>query len=474
LLQYKCATQGTVNRITDAGHIIICKFETIAIMEAYGKILLIAMPAFLFLVLFEKWWGWRKGKDTVRNMDMVSSLSSGITNVTKNVLGLSIVIISYDWLVDKLALVHIQSTVWVYVIAFIVIDFAGYWVHRWSHHINIFWNLHIIHHSSEEFNLACALRQSISNLTNVFIFLLLPAALLGVPGKVIAIVAPLQLFAQFWYHTQHIDKMGFLEKIIVTPSLHRVHHAVNKEYMDKNLSQIFIIWDRLFGTYQEELPGVPAVYGITRPAQTWNPVKINFLHLWLLIKDAWRTKSWKEKFTLWFKPTGYRPFDVAEKYPVHKIEDVYHFEKYAPKASPALQTWSWVQLIVTLLMISYLFGNLAVINKLHSSFIYIYGGFVFLTVYAYTELMDRSPYAVFWEAIKNVMGIAIIYRYGDWFGASQYLPWINYVLTGYFITATLVSAFFCLRYRSEIRLKPQTVYTNTLPSPDSRLPTPDS
>ncbi|HZI54935.1 MAG TPA: sterol desaturase family protein, partial [Chitinophagaceae bacterium] len=259
-------------------------------MEAYGKILLIAMPAFLLLVLFEKWYGWYKGKDTVRNMDMVSSLSSGITNVTKDVFGLTITILGYSWLVNHFSIYHIKATWLTYVVAFIVLDFAGYWVHRWSHHINIFWNLHIIHHSSEEFNLACALRQSISNFVNIFTFLLIPAALVGVPAEVIAVVAPLHLFAQFWYHTRHINKMGFLEKIIVTPSHHRVHHAINKEYLDKNLSQIFIVWDKLFGTFQEELKEAPPVYGITRPVRTWNPVKINFQHLWLLIKEAWRTR----------------------------------------------------------------------------------------------------------------------------------------------------------------------------------------
>ena len=194
-------------------------------METYGRILLIAMPVFLGLVLFEKWYGWRKGKDTVRNMDMISSLSSGITNVTKDVLKLSIGIIGYSWMVEHMAIFHIKNTILTYVVAFIVLDFQGYWVHRWSHHINFFWNRHIIHHSSEEFNLACALRQSISSFFELFTFLLLPAALLGVPVQVIAVIAPLHLFAQFWYHTQHIKKMGFLEKIIVTPSHHRVHHA---------------------------------------------------------------------------------------------------------------------------------------------------------------------------------------------------------------------------------------------------------
>ena len=420
-------------------------------METYGKILLIAMPAFLFLVLFEKWYGWYTGKDTVRNMDMISSLTSGVTNVTKDVLGLSIAIIAYSWLVSHVALYHIKTTWLTYVIAFLVIDFSGYWIHRWSHKINLFWNLHIIHHSSEEFNLACALRQSITMFINPFTFLLLPAALVGVPNEVIAVVGPLQLFAQFWYHTQHINKMGFLEKIIVTPAHHRVHHAINKEYIDKNLSQIFILWDKLFGTFQKELEDTPPVYGVTRPVSTWNPIKINFSHLWLMLKDFWRTNSWKDRLRIWFMPTGWRPADVIEKYPVNKIDDVYHFAKYDPKSSTALNIWTWAQLTMILLFISYLFGNIASINRLDSSYIYIYGAFIFLSVYALTELMDRSPYAIIWEAIKNIFGIAIIYKQSDWFGTSTIVSDINYLLISYFILATVITGWFVYLHREEDR-----------------------
>src|SRR5690606_10857184 len=113
----------------------------------------IAMPAFLILVLFEKWYGWRKGNDTVRSMDMISSLTSGVTNVTKDVLGLSVALVSYEWLVSKIALTHIGTYWYTYVIVFIVLDFAGYLVHALNHKVNFFWNAHIIHHSSEEFNL---------------------------------------------------------------------------------------------------------------------------------------------------------------------------------------------------------------------------------------------------------------------------------------------------------------------------------
>lgn len=405
-------------------------------MEQYGKILLIAMPAFLALVLFEKWYGWYKGKDTVRTMDMISSLSSGVTNVTKDVLGLAIAVLSYEWLVNHLALTHIGTTWVTYLVVFIVLDFAGYTVHALDHKINFFWNSHIIHHSSEEFNLACALRQSISVFVRLFAILLLPAALLGIDPKVIALVAPLHLFAQFWYHTQHIGKMGFLEKIIVTPSHHRVHHALNKEYIDKNYGQIFIFWDKWFGTFQEEMPDVKPVYGITRPVQTWNPIKINFQHMWLMIKDAWHAKSIKDKLRIWFMPTGWRPADVDARYPVYKIEDAYHFDKYNPQVSGLLQVWSWIQLLLLLLFVSYLFGNIAAIGKPN---IFIYGAFIFLMVYAFTELMDGSRYAFVWEILKAAAGIGIIIYLGDWFGANDILPWMSAVLIAYFIVSVGVA-----------------------------------
>lgn len=405
-------------------------------METYGKILLIAMPIFLILVLFEKWYGWKTGKDTVRIMDMISSLSSGVTNVTKDVLGLSFAIISYGWMYENLALIHIQETIWVYIIAFLALDFSGYCIHRIQHTTNVFWNAHIIHHSSEEFNLACALRQSISVFFRIFTFFLLPAALLGVSGNVIAIVAPLHLFIQFWYHTQLIGKMGFLENIIVTPSHHRVHHAINPEYIDKNYSQVFIIWDKMFGTFQEEQDHIPPVYGITRPVATWNPVKINFQHLFLLISDAWRTKSWSDKLRIWFMPTGWRPADVAEKYPVYKIDNVYDFEKYNPESSKALQTWSLIQLFILLGFISYLFGNLAVIG---SPGIFLYGIFIFAYIYAMTELMDGNPIAYVWEGIKLVIGVYLIINTNGWFGAEKLFQYIPHIVFAYLLAAMYLS-----------------------------------
>lgn len=417
-------------------------------MEAYGKILLVAMPVFLLLVLLEKWYGWKKGFETVRNMDMISSLSSGVTNVTKDVLGLSIALIGYDWLVSHLAVTSIKASWLTYLIAFIVLDFAGYVVHAIDHRVNFFWNSHIIHHSSEEFNLACALRQSVSVFVRLFIVLLLPAALLGVPSQVIAVVAPLHLFAQFWYHTRHINKMGWLEKVIVTPSHHRVHHAINPEYMDKNYGQIFIFWDKMFGTFQEELKDIPPVYGVSRPVQTWNPIRINFMHMGLLFKDAWRASNWKDKLRIWFMPTGWRPADVAEKYPVYKIEDVYDFEKYDTAYSKSFLAWTWFQLIMLLLLISYLFGNIANIG---SPAMFLYGGFVFLFVYSFTELMDGNRYAFVWGLLSSAVGAGILFYTGDWFGISFIAPAIKYILLAYFILSAAMSLWFTYHKHGKAR-----------------------
>lgn len=413
-------------------------------METYGKILLVAMPAFLLLVLAEKLYGVIRGNDTVRVMDMVSSLCSGITNVTKDVLGLSIAILTYEWLVDHLAIVHISSHIFTYIIAFLALDLSGYWVHRIQHTYNIFWNNHIIHHSSEEFNLACALRQSISGFVRLFTVFLVPAALLGVPGEVIAVVAPLHLFAQFWYHTRHINRMGWLEYVIVTPRHHQVHHAINPEYLDKNFSQIFIFWDKLFGSFQEKLDDVEPVYGVTRPVQTWNPVKINFMHLGLLIRDAWHTRRFRDKVRIWFMPLGWRPNDVAQKYPLSNVEDVYLMEKYDPPTSPGLKTWCWVQLTFLLIAITYLFGNIAYVNKLNSSYIYLYGLFIFLSIYALTDLMDRNKTAIFWELSKNAFAIFLLYSQNDWFGASQFFPWTYKLIICYISLSTFITLWFTM------------------------------
>ncbi|NQZ78348.1 MAG: sterol desaturase family protein, partial [Ekhidna sp.] len=335
-----------------------------------------------------------------------------------------------------------------FVLAFVGKDFAGYWTHRFEHRINWLWNRHIIHHSSEEFNLACALRQSISEIVFYFTFLLLPLALLGVPAEVFAIVAPIHLFAQFWYHTRYIGKMGWLEKVIVTPSHHRVHHAINPEYLDKNFSQIFIFWDKLFGTFQEELDDIPCVYGVKRPVKTWNPILINFQHAWLVITDAWRTKRWKDKLRVWFMPTGWRPEDVAKKYPIKIIDDPYSQIKYMTPSSIWLRGWSYLQLFMVLFMALFLFNSL---DKIPFEMSLMYAAFIFFSVYSYTTLMDLKKHAVGIELVRSVWGLGVIYYTGDWSHMSSIASWFPFVIAGYFLISLFVVAAFV---RIELNSKP--------------------
>jgi alkylglycerol monooxygenase len=406
-------------------------------METYGKVVAMALPVFLLLVIAEKLYGRWKGEDYVPIFDAVSSLFSGATNAVKDVLELSFTVITYQFLVQKFALTQMPQNIWMYVIVFIVLDFQGYWTHRWAHEINFFWNKHRIHHSSEEFNLACALRQTLSGFVNIFTFFLIPAALLGVPTIVIATIAPIHLFAQFWYHTQYIDKMGWLENILVTPSHHRVHHAINPEYIDKNYSNIFIIWDRLFGTFQPELKDVKPVYGITVPVQTFNPIKINFQHLFLLVNDAYRTKNWSDKFAIWFKQTGWRPADVAEKHPLPKIENIYQMTKFDTKYDKKAEYFIVFQLLAHLALGAYFFSNIALIG---SPNIFLYGAFLFLSVYAITEWMDGNPAAIYWESAKCIIGFFMIYALGSWFQMDNIFYRATYFIVAYLI-ASLIGVF---------------------------------
>ncbi len=407
-------------------------------METYATALLYAIPFFVSLVLLEILYGYFV-KDQKHNvMDTVSSLSSGLTNIVKDSLGLVLVLVSYPFLLEHLALFEIESSLLVWILAFICIDFAGYWNHRLSHHINIFWNQHVIHHSSEEFNLACALRQSISNIFGYFAILMIPAAVLGVPNEIIAILAPIHLFAQFWYHTQHIGKLGVLEYIIVTPSQHRVHHAINPEYIDKNLGQIFCIWDRMFGTFQEELDEVPPKYGVLKPAETWNPVIINFQHVWRLCLDAWRTENLWDKLRIWFMPTGWRPSDVIEKYPISKIEDVYHFKKYQPEASNTLKGYSIFQLLASTALMLFMFYNY---SEIGINNLLVFGAFVFVGIFGYTTLMDRQAYAFWIELLRGVLGLGVIFLTGDWFGIASYLS-SGSILVGLYFVVTIIGGYY--------------------------------
>ena len=403
-------------------------------MEVYANVLLWVVPMFIILIVIEIIYGHIKKKQTHTFMDTLSSLSSGMTNILKDILGLVVVIISYPYLLSKLSVYNMENNVLVYIVAFICLDFSGYWTHRLNHKINLFWNQHIIHHSSEEFNLACALRQSFSDLLGYTALFLIPAAVLGVPSDVITLLAPVHLFGQFWYHTQHIGKLGFLEYFLVTPSQHRVHHAINPIYIDKNLAPIFCIWDRWFGTFQEELEGEPPVYGVLKPVRTWNPLIINFQHLWGLIFDAWHTRSIKEKLTLWWKPTGYRPEDVKKRFPRNTITSADKMEKYNPESGGLLKSWAMFQWLGTTFMLLLLLANYSSFGNLQAL---LFGGVILLSIFGYTSVMDRQIWAFSFELARNLIGLLFFIIPSQFEFYLSTIPWLFYFGLAYFSLSLL-------------------------------------
>jgi alkylglycerol monooxygenase len=407
-------------------------------MNTYITAVLIAVPIFIFLISIEWVVSIRRGIIVNHSADLISSLSSGLTNILKDGLKISFAIISYSWLVDRITIFKIESIVITIIIAFIVKDFAGYWLHRLDHRINILWNRHIIHHSSEEYNLACALRQSISGFISFGAIFMIPAALFGVPVWLFAILGPVHLFMQFWYHTRLIDRMGFLEHFLVTPSHHRVHHAINTEYLDKNFSQVFIIWDKLFGTFQPELKEVQPVYGILRQADTWNPVLINFKHFFSLLKDAWQTSNILDKFIIWFMPTGWRPNDVTESNPITTIKNPNELIKYKTNNSSFVIYWSYFQLAFSFIMIVHLFS---VETSFDHFLIYMYAGIIIANVFSYTSLLDQNKIMILSEFIKlGLIGMILWKLNYSWFGFSiqNSMLFVSYQIISLLINFTLL------------------------------------
>ena len=307
-------------------------------------IILYAVPFFFALIAVELIADRVKATHHYRLSDSLTSLSTGTLSQLMGIIHLLIPFTAYIWLYQNYALFEITHSPWNWVWVFVLYDLAYYWKHRFGHEINIMWAAHVVHHSSEEFNLSTALRQTSGS--NIGFLIYLPLAVLGIDPVMLATVGGLNLVYQYWVHTQHIDKLGWMEKVFVTPSNHRGHHAQNTVYIDRNYGGVFILWDRLFGTYQPELDDDKPVFGIRGALASWNPLWANLQIFSQLARDCYHTKNWWHKFSLWFRRTGWRPPDVVERFPVSKLEDLSGFQKFDVKASTSAKWYATVQYIL--------------------------------------------------------------------------------------------------------------------------------
>jgi len=301
-----------------------------------------AVPFFLLAILIELTYGIIKKNNTYRLNDAISSLFMGSLRSANK-----LIIIGLGGYVFYL--IETNNSLWrmdansplVWVFAFIVYDFFYYWFHRMSHERQIFWASHVAHHQSEDYNLSTALRQTGTGAFITWIFFI-PVFLIGVPSYVFVSVASINLIYQFWVHSEHIPKLGWYEKFFVTASNHRVHHAQNENYIDKNYGGVFIIWDRMFGTYKEEDNSEAPIYGIRGKIDTFNPIWAN-LHIYVnMLEDIWSAKRWKEKLFVPFARTGWRPSSLPNSIRKDDFDPV-TFKKYNPQVPTKIKAYSFFQ-----------------------------------------------------------------------------------------------------------------------------------
>ncbi len=283
------------------------------------NLILYAIPAFLILLMVEILVDYRRQTGYYRMNDAIASLSTGLLSQTMGFATRFAGFLAYATLWTVLPHAELTMSPLLWVIAFVLYDLCYYGHHRVQHMINFFWGIHVVHHQSEEYNLTTALRQPFNGFLIGAIFYI-PILLLGFPPEVIVTVGSLNLIYQYWVHTRFIGHLGWYEKIFVTPMNHRVHHAINDPYIDRNFGGVFILWDRIFRTYQAELAEQPCVYGVRKPLQSWNPFYANVHVHWQLLQDCWHAQSWRDKLRLWFMPTGWRPADVEANYPLPRCE----------------------------------------------------------------------------------------------------------------------------------------------------------
>lgn len=293
------------------------------------QVIVLATPVFLALIGIELLVGLRRGRNTYRLADALSSIGLGVMS---QLVGLFVALLTLGiysavhahWAIWALP----ADSPWVWIGALIAYDFFYYWHHRAGHRIALFWAAHAVHHQSEDYNLSTALRQTSGGWVAGWLFYL-PMALVGVPPLVFAVVGLIDLLYQYWVHTQQIGRLGWFDRWFCAPSNHRVHHAVNDRYLDRNYGGILIVWDRLFGTFEPEDDAEPCVYGTRSPLRSWNPLWANLQVYVELVKDSWRARSWADKLRVWLKPPGWRPADVAARWPKPAF-DIAALQRYDP------------------------------------------------------------------------------------------------------------------------------------------------
>jgi sterol desaturase/sphingolipid hydroxylase (fatty acid hydroxylase superfamily) len=264
-----------------------------------------AVPGFVLLVLVEIVVAWFRDRRRYEPNDTLTSLALGLGSTIAGILtgGLFLAIALWFY---QYRLFDIGYTWWAFALAFVLDDLGYYWIHRAGHRIRWAWAAHVVHHSSQHYNLSTALRQTWTGFFGLTFIIKLPLFLVGFPPAMLAFVGGINLIYQFWIHTEVIKRMPrWFEAVMNTPSHHRVHHATNPRYLDMNYAGVFIVWDKMFGTFTPELDEEKPRYGIVKNLGSFNVVWAAF-HEWIgIAKDVWAAPTLRAKWNYMIKPPGW-------------------------------------------------------------------------------------------------------------------------------------------------------------------------
>ena len=370
-----------------------------------------ATPVFFLLIGIELLVAKLRGRRAYATNDAMNSIGLGVISQIVGVFSKLLTFGIYAWCVQHLALFTLPTdSLWVWAGALLLYDFCYYWLHRMGHETNILWAAHVVHHQSEHYNLSTALRQTGSGALLGWLFYL-PLALLGVPLKVFVIVALIDLLYQFWVHTEQIGRLGWFDRVFCSPSNHRAHHAVNDRYLDRNYGGILIVWDRLFGSFVEEDDNDPPVYGTRSPLRSWNPLWANAEVYWKTAVDMWHARRWRDKLLLWLRPPGWRPADVAARFP--KPDFVMPSERFDPSVPKTVMFYALVQFALLLGMTTQFLGmaGAASLPALLAYAFYLVAG-----LWVLGALMEGRRWARWAEGLRVLATALVPVLSGRWFG----------------------------------------------------------
>ena len=380
-------------------------------MNTQELIITWATPVFFLLIGIELLVAKLRGRDAYASNDAVNSIGLGAISQLVAAFTKLLSIGIYAWCARHFALFELPAdSVPVWIGALLGYDLCYYWLHRMGHEVNILWAAHVVHHQSERYNLSTALRQTGSGALLGWIFYL-PLAVLGVPVQVFVAVALIDLLYQFWVHTEQVGRLGWFDRVFCSPSNHRAHHAVNDRYLDRNYGGILILWDRLFGSFVEEDAADPPVYGTRSPLRSWNPLWANVEVYWRTAQDAWHARRWRDKLLVWIKPPGWRPADVAARFP--RPAFAMPGARYDPPLAVPLKPYVLLQFALLLGMVTQFLG---MTESAGLPVLLLYAAYQVAGLCVLGALMEGRRWAWWAEGLRVLATAALPLASGRWFG----------------------------------------------------------